>query len=60
MYFLSLVIIAETKVQPSRLIERKYIIEYTATLGELGKMASSSGTPKNEQLDNVVATVVTR
>lgn len=53
-------IIADIKVQPSRFMERKYIMEYAATLGESGKIASSIGTPKNEQLERVVAIVATR
>lgn len=60
MYFLLCVMIAETNVQPKRFIDRKYIIEYAATLGEDGNSASNSGTPKNEQFESVVATVVMR
>ena len=58
--FLSRVMMAETSVQPMRFIERKYIIEYAATVFDSGKIASKMGTPKKEQFERVVATVAIR
>ena len=60
MYFLLRVMIAETIVHPKRFIDRKYIIEYAGAFGYCGNSASRRGTPKNEQLESVVATVVMR